>query len=163
MSNKTNKEKKKTGRPSLYKQEYDWQVFKLALLGLVDRQIAEFFEVREETINDWKKKHPSFSKHLNEGKRQSNSEVAYSMYRNAIGYSHPEEKVFNNGLDKDGNPRPPTVVPTTKHYPPNVAAGIFFLKNREPELWKDKQEIKQDTNLTVEIVEFNDDNVQDEE
>jgi hypothetical protein len=48
-----------------------------------------------------------------------------------MGYSAPEDKIFNN----DGKP---LIVPTVKNYPPDTTAVIFWLKNRRPDEWRDK-------------------------
>ena len=45
------------GRPSKYKVEYNEQVEKLAKLGATDKDLANFFNVIEQTINNWKKEH----------------------------------------------------------------------------------------------------------
>jgi len=33
------------------------------------------------------------------------------------------------------------VVPTTKHYPPDATSAIFWLKNRQRDKWRDKQDV----------------------
>lgn len=48
------------GRPSVYDPSMAEQARKLALLGLTDAEIAEFFGVTEQTINNWKDEHPAF-------------------------------------------------------------------------------------------------------
>ncbi len=55
------------------------------------------------------------------------------MYERATGYSHAEDKIFNDGGE-------PLIVPTTKHYPPDATSAIFWLKNRQPAKWRDKTE-----------------------
>lgn len=119
------------GRPSAFKPEYIEQAYNYALLGATDVQMAAFFGVSEQTLNTWKAKHPDFLESLNKGKAQADARVAQSLFHRACGYSHPEDKIFNN----DGNPM---VVATTKHYPPDTTAGIFWLKNRQKENWRDK-------------------------
>ncbi|HEY1120195.1 MAG TPA: hypothetical protein VGE67_01285, partial [Haloferula sp.] len=84
-----------------------------------------------DTIHTWKKTHAEFSDSLKAGKAVADADVADRLYQRAVGYSHPEDKVMqNNGV--------PLVVPTVKHYPPDVVACIFWLKNRRPDLWRDK-------------------------
>ncbi len=53
-----------------------------------------------------------------------------------MGYSHEAVKIF---CDKDGNI---TEAPYTERYPPDTAACIFWLKNRQPDKWKDKQDLE---------------------
>ena len=45
-----------SGRPTKYKEEYGEQAYKLCLLGAMDKELAEFFNVNEDTINTWKKR-----------------------------------------------------------------------------------------------------------
>ena len=56
------------GRPTNYKKEYDEQAYKLCLLGATDKEMADFFNVKEQTINNWKKNHPSFFESIKRGK-----------------------------------------------------------------------------------------------
>jgi len=47
------------------------------------------------------------------------------------------------------------IVPTVKHYPPDTTAAIFWLKNRQPAKWREKQEVE--TTIKVEQPLFGDD------
>jgi len=129
---------KQRGRPSAYKSEYIEQAKKLCLLGATDKEMADFFGVAESTFNLWKKEHKEFSESLKEGKTIADANVAKSLYHRALGYSHPEDKIFNDNGE-------PLVVPTIKYYPPDTTAAIFWLKNRKPGEWRDKQDV--DLNL----------------
>lgn len=142
------------GRPTLYKEEYCELGYKLCMLGLTDIELAEFFGVVESTIYEWKNKHPEFSEALKRGKDISDADMAVSLYKRGMGYSHPEDKIFSGGYDESGNPREPIIVETTKHYPPDTAAAIIWLKNRQPRKWRDKQDHEHTGDLTVNIVEF---------
>lgn len=123
------------GAPDKFKPEYCDQAYKLCLLGATDTAIANFFNVCEATVNNWKIRHPEFLESLKSGKEIADAEIAYSLYHRAKGYSHPEDKIFNDG-------GMPLVVPTTKHYPPDATSAIFWLKNRNSQQWRDKQELE---------------------
>jgi len=56
--------KKKNGRPTRYKKEYNEQARKLCLLGSTDKSLADFFDVSEATINNWKIQHSKFLKSM---------------------------------------------------------------------------------------------------
>lgn len=56
------------GRKSSYKEEYANQALKLCLLGAIDKELAEFFGVSEQTLNKWKKDFPEFLESLKKGK-----------------------------------------------------------------------------------------------
>jgi hypothetical protein len=128
------KAKRRRGRPSVYRAEYASQANKLCLLGATDRELADFFEVSEATVNTWKQRHPAFLDSIKEGRKAADAKVARSLFERACGYSHPEDKIFQY----EGAP---VIVPTTKHYPPDTMAASLWLRNRRPDLWRDKQEI----------------------
>lgn len=138
----TDEEENKGGAPTKYKDEYDEQVYKLCLLGAIDEELADFFNVCVATINNWKKTEPQFLASIKRGKKQADSEVAQKLFKRATGYTHPEEKVFCN----DGQI---ITHDTTKRYPPDTTACIFWLKNRQPDDWRDKQDIDHNHELTV--------------
>ena len=72
---------KKQGRPTKYKRTFDKDVYKLCLLNATNKQIANFFEVNEDTIYEWKNKHKSFSESLRAGKDAADTDVAHSLYK----------------------------------------------------------------------------------
>lgn len=121
------------GRPTDYQNKYSKIAYQLALLGATDIQFAEAFGVSETTINTWKKKHQEFSEALKKGKNIADAQVAQSLFKRANGYSHPDVdiKVINDKI---------VTTKLTKHYPPDTTAGIFWLKNRQKNYWRDKQE-----------------------
>ena len=123
------------GRPSTYRPEYAAQAEKFCRLGATDRDLAEFFEVAESTLNLWKLEHPEFSESLKAGKSLADVEIADKLYHRARGYSHEAVKIFMPaGADA------PVIVPYVEHYPPDTTAAIFWLKNRRPDLWRDRQQ-----------------------
>ena len=122
------------GRPTKYKDEYCDQVEKLCKLGAIDKEIADFFEVNEDTINEWKLQHSKFSESIKKGKVEADMAVSQRLFERATGYEHPEDVIMNYKGE-------PIIVPTTKHYPPDTTAMIFWLKNRQPAQWRDRQEI----------------------
>lgn len=124
------------GRPSAYRPEYAEHAFKLCLLGASDADLADFFEVQESTVNNWKRSQPEFLESLKRGKREADSRIAGSLYHRALGYEHDAVKIVadaKTGAEKQ--------VPYIERYPPDTAAAIFWLKNRRPDLWREKQEV----------------------
>jgi hypothetical protein len=120
------------GQPTKYKEKYAKQAEKICLLGATDEFLADYFEVAVATIYNWKSSHPEFLEAIKKGKERADLEVAESLFQRAKGYSHPEEKVFNNQGEIITHQ-------TTKHYAPDPTAAIFWLKNRQPKQWRDKQ------------------------
>ena len=143
-------------RPTKYRAEFAVQAQKLCKLGATDKELAEFFGVVESTLNMWKKAHKAFSESLKGGKSLADAEVADKLFRRATGYSHEAVKIV-----ADANTGKQQIVPFIEHYPPDTTAMIFWLKNRRPDLWRDKvqQELTGDGGgpLTVEITRFGQD------
>jgi hypothetical protein len=143
---------RKQGRPSKYKSEFDEQARKLCLLGATDAELADFFGVAEDTINEWKSAHPSFSVSVKEGKKQADAEVADRLYQRALGYSHPEVdiRVIDHEI---------VMTDITKHYPPDATSAIFWLKNRQRDKWREKVETEHsgsvDSKIEYVIVDAN--------
>ncbi len=153
MTNKIN------GRPTAYKAEFDELAYNYCLLGAKDTQLAEFFDVSEQTINTWKKKHPSFLESLKRGKVSADAEVANALFNRAKGYAVTEEKEEEvSGGEGGGSFKK---VKHIKHIAGDTTAQIFWLKNRQPELWRDKREVDtvDDTpigRIQIEVVGAND-------
>ena len=123
------------GRPTDYRQEFVVQAFKLALLGMTDAEMASFFEVDERTINRWKDVHEEFCQSIARGKAAADSDIAEKLYRRAAGYSHEAVKIF-----MPAGANEPVYAPYTEHYPPDTPAASLWLRNRQPRLWRDKQD-----------------------
>ena len=121
------------GRPTKYDPKINRMVEKFCKLGATDKEIAELLDVSESTLYLWKNEHPEFSEALKKGKTLADAEVAEKLFCRAIGYSHPEVDI----KVVDGE-----IIQTklTKHYPPDTAAAIFWLKNRQKKKWRDKVE-----------------------
>lgn len=122
-------------RPSKYKPEFAEQARKLCLLGATDKELSDFFEVSESTLNLWKQEHKEFSESLRAGKSEADAEVAEKLYRRALGYSHDAVKIVADARTKEEH-----IVHFTEHYPPDTTAAIFWLKNRQRDKWRDKSE-----------------------
>jgi hypothetical protein len=128
------------GAPSKYQEAYAAQVYKLCLLGATDKEIGDFFEVCEATINNWKKEYPEFLESIKKGKIVADANVANALYKKATGFENDEVKIFQY----EGAP---VVVPYKAYYAPDTAAINIWLKNRrgrvkdtEGQRWADKHE-----------------------
>lgn len=120
-------------RPSKYKPEFAAQAAKLCALGATDVEIADFFEVDVRTIHRWKGEFEEFCHSLRSGKEVSDERVERSLFARANGYEHDEVdiRVVSGEIVQ---------TPIRKYYPPDTTAAIFWLKNRRPDLWRDKVE-----------------------
>ena len=63
--------------------------------------------------------------------------VERSLYQRANGYNYEAVKVFMPAGSKQ-----PVVVHYTEHCPPDVTAAFIWLKNRDPERWRDVQNVE---------------------
>ena len=129
-------------RPSKYKPEFAAQAAKLCALGATDAQLADFFEVAVSTVSLWKVEHKEFSEAIKVPKAEADERVEQSLFRRAMGYEHDEVdiKVVQGQIVKTD---------IRKYYPPDTTAAIFWLKNRKPGEWRDKQDVELSGELKV--------------
>lgn len=111
---------------------------RLAARGLTIIQIGISLGWSEETIHKKKKEHPELAESIRKGQAKGVETVSNSLFKNANGFNykevHEEARLDEKGV-------------TTKHKKiikkralPNTTAQIFYLKNRDPENWKDKHD-----------------------
>lgn len=120
------------GRPSKYDAAFPKQARKLCKLGATDQEIADFFGVHVATLFRWKDAHQDFRDALKEAKAEADARVEESLFQRAIGYSHEAVKIF-----MPAGAAEPVHAPYREKYPPDTTAAIFWLKNRQPERWRD--------------------------
>lgn len=124
-------EKRSRGRPTLYCPEYADQARKLCELGATDYELADFFEVDHVTIWRWQTRHEDFCNAVHAGKENLDKRVKRSLYQRAVGYTFETEKVFQfQGQIVRAD--------TVEHVPPDPGAAMNWLKNRQPEEWREK-------------------------
>lgn len=134
--------KRRAGRPSK-KDGLDLrQVEKVARKGWTDAEMADFFGVDRATWYRWKAEDEKFCDALKSWKAEADARVERSLYERACGFSHPDTHVSNYQGDV-------TLTPIVKHYPPDTTAAIFWLKNRDPQNWRDRQDHEHSGSLTI--------------
>lgn len=113
--------------------------------GLTDEDIAHNIGISRSTLKEWKKKIPAISATLNTNKAIADIRVENALFKKAIGCT-VKEKVISKIKNLDG-----TVTETERtverELPPDTTAGIFWLKNRRPKDWRDKQEVELSGNV----------------
>ena len=121
-------------RPTDYREEYAEQAYNYCLLGATNDELATFFDVHVSTIYQWKLDHEGFSDALKRGKEMADARVARALFSRATGYSHEDVdiKMYEGEIIE---------TPTIKHYPPDATSMIFWLKNRQPDKWREKREV----------------------
>jgi hypothetical protein len=123
------------GRPSDYKPEFCEEARKLCEGGATDIEVADALEISAATLYRWKAKHPEFCEALKAGKTVADERVERSLYAKATGYSFDAVKIFMPAGAKE-----PVYAPYREHVAPDTTAAIFWLKNRRPDLWRDKHD-----------------------
>lgn len=117
-------------RPSKLHKIDESLIKALASYGLTDSEMSKAFGVSVVTWWSWKHRSAKFLKALNDGKEIADKRVEKTLFERAIGYTAPDEKLF---CDKGKVVR----AKTFKHYPGDVTAQIFWLKNRRPDEWRE--------------------------
>ncbi len=103
--------RRRGGRLSPYRPEFAEEARELYARGFTDAELAAHFGVVENTLRAWKTAHSEFRAAVRVGKDAADDLVEDSLFRLATG---------GDGIA------------------PNVAACIFWLKNRRPQLWRDR-------------------------
>lgn len=103
--------------------------------GLTDEQLAERMNITPSTLYEWKKRYSEISETLKKGKEIVDIQVENALLKRALGYSYEEVKIEET---TDGE----KVTTTTKEVIPDTTAQIFWLKNRRPDRWRDKQDME---------------------
>lgn len=140
--------------------------------GLTDEQIAKNLGIGKTAFYKYKKNYAEFSNSIKKGKEVVDFEVENALLKRALGYEHTEttkERIMmkdENGqpvVDIHGMPCYKMVVTKTtkKQVAPDTTAQIFWLKNRKPQEWRDKQEVdlkadiegQQEINVNIKVID----------
>lgn len=121
------------GRPSKYKPEFAQRVKMLCASGATLSDLATAFGVSVSTVKLWALEHKAFSAAQKVGKATADRLVEESLFRRAMGYETDETdiRVVGTKLVK---------TQIRRHYQPDTTACIFWLKNRKPKEWRDRQQ-----------------------
>lgn len=114
--------------------------------GLTLEQIAHNMGVADSTLRKWRDDHEAISAALKRGKEVVDIEVENALLKRALGYDYTEERVE---VSKENGKKSVKTTQTVKHVPPDVTAQIFWLKNRRPDRWRDKQQLEHSGRVDV--------------
>jgi hypothetical protein len=142
-----NSSKASRGRPSGFKPEFVAQAKKLCEHGLTDIEIADFFEVSVRSIYRWQSEHPAFGKVFKRAKDPADDRMERSLYSRGVGFEWDEQQAiklkkitYGENGKKIAEEERIEIVTVRKLLPPDTVAGIFWLKNRRKDDWRDKQD-----------------------
>jgi hypothetical protein len=117
-------------RPTDYDPRLCDQAHNYCLLGATNDELAEFFGVSPRTIDRWIAERTDFGDAVRSGRVAADARVARGLYGRAVGYDRTVERMAIVA----GELKPVT---STIHYPANVQACIFWLRNRCRQTWRD--------------------------
>ena len=117
--------------------------------GLTDEQIYINLGISKQSFYKYKEKYVDFFDSLKKGKEVADIEVENALFKRAIGYKYKE--VIKEVKEIDGK-KSTYVKEVIKEMQGDVAAQIFWLKNRKSSKLKDKQDIDiEDNNVSITI------------
>ena len=100
--------------------------------GLTDEQIYNNLGISKDTFYKYIKQYTDFSDALKKGQEIVDYEVENALLKRALGYEY-DEITYECGEE---------VKRVRKQVAPDTTAQIFWLKNRKPEQWREKQVIE---------------------
>ena len=126
------------GRPTSYRSEYANQAYTLCLLHHAkDEDLAAFFDVCVATIYNWKNEFPEFLEATIQGKLPADANIASKLYERAEGARWTEQVAIKIKVGKDVEQV--EVIELQKEAPPDTAACLAWLKNRQPRYWRGRK------------------------
>jgi transposase-like protein len=131
------------GRPTKYRPEYCRQANLASKLGATDEELAMLFGVNAATLYRWQKAHPEFREAIQAGKLVADMKVAASLHSIAMGFEYEQAqaiKLKEVHYGADGKKVRATerveIVKVRRILPPDTAAIMFWLTNRQKDKWK---------------------------
>lgn len=100
--------------------------------GLTMEQIARKMGVSPSTLYAWQSRYSEISEALKKGKEVVDAKVENALLKRALGYDYEEVREEWNGSTLLKR------ITTQKHVQGDIAAQIFWLKNRQSERWREK-------------------------
>lgn len=107
------------------------RVTEFALLGATNEEIAAFIGVSTSTFDLWIVEKPRLRAALAKGRELGDVRVAGALHRRAVGFSAKAQKVMNIGGEAQ-------VVEYKEYYPPDVQAQRYWLNNKRPRQWQER-------------------------
>ena len=130
--------------------------------GLTDEQIAHNMGISRETLSQWRKKYSDISDTLKRGKEVVDREVENALLQKALGFKETVRKAIKCKEVKYDNGKRVSekehieYAEEEVYVPPDTTAQIFWLKNRRPDKWKDKQDVQVSGTLEAEQTKLDD-------
>lgn len=113
--------------------------------GLTGEQIAHNIGIHRSTFCGWIDKYEDVADAVSRGREVVDVEVENALLRAAMGYRSVEE------IEEMIDGEMVVVRRITKDVPPNATAMVFWLKNRKPDVWRERK----DVSMTADIKAVN--------
>ena len=134
-------------RPTKYNPKYhDPWIKGLARRGCTMEEIAAELSVAPSTLKKWVAENPELKKAVDHGRLLADVAVEDSLFARARGCTIRKKRKVKDG-DKTREEE------WEEEVPPDTTACIFWLKNRDPERWRDRQELALSDNGWVKALE----------
>ena len=117
--------------------------------GLIEKQIAHNMGVHETTLRGWKHIFPEIAEALRKGKEVVDREVENALFKSAIGFMQKIRKPVRI-REVEYDPKTGKKIKELERWvqveeevyiAPQVTAQIFWLKNRKPDQWREKNDL----------------------
>ncbi len=115
--------------------------------GLTIEQIAKNLGISKVTFYKYISEHTELSERLKKGKEVVDIEVENALLKRALGYKVDEVTKELIEDEETGISELKVTKIVTKEVAPDTTAQIFWLKNRKPEEWRDKKDVKHEGNI----------------
>lgn len=158
------KSKKRRGHGARSKYVYWTSKEGLALIrdwvrnGYINDELAKLMKIAPSTLYEWQNKFSEIAEALKDEKQVADAKVESETYRMATGYYYPEEqamKVKEESYDDEGRKvtrEKIEIITLNRYKPAEPTVNMFWLKNRRPETWKEKQVVTVDgTELSIHL------------
>ncbi len=107
--------------------------------------------IAKSTFYEWVEKKSDFSDAIKKAMAIPDQKVENALYKSAIMGHRYKEKEYK-GVAVGEKVKMILVKTVRKFIPPNVTAQIFYLKNRQPDEWKDRHNFDLNGNLNIKVV-----------
>jgi transposase len=126
--------------------------------GYRNEDIAKALGISIATLHNWRVKYPEFDEAVKRGKEVIDYEVENELLNNAMGRVYWEEtQELCEVIDEESGKRKKELITTKrvrKYVKPDTTAQIFWLKNRKPDIWRDKNHIEHSGGVGVNGLDY---------
>jgi hypothetical protein len=137
------------GRPLSYNEKFHCKLgHALAARGLNDLEISKELEIADRTFYRWIKDKPKFCQAIWSARNDPVSVVKNALFERAKGFEYTAQKPMivaqGNGMGSNVE-----LVDYTERVLPDVSAIKFYLTNRDPENWKERQDVNHSGEINI--------------